>query len=428
MTISSWGNYPKINNTAITFSTAVELKKHIANIDEFSIFGNGRSYGDSALNANIIHTKKYNHFLSFDDDTGLLYCQSGVLLSDIIDVFTPKGWFLPVTPGTKYITVGGAIASDVHGKNHHVDGCFSEFVQEFSLMFADGSIKICKRNDELFLATCGGMGLTGVILDVKFKLKKINSTFIKQKTIKTNNLKDTFNAFEEVKDSTYSVAWIDCLATHKSLGRSIITAGDFAYDNNIYIKKNKKITIPFYFPQFILNNITVKIFNWLYYKKAKNSINNIYFDDFFYPLDKINNWNKIYGKNGFLQYQIIVPKNEAYIALHKLLTKIAESGKGSFLAVLKLYGKENNNYLSFPLEGYSLALDFKIDNKIFKLLDELDAIVEKYNGRVYLTKDGRVQRDKFVKGYKNYHKFISLRKEYNINNKLNSLQSKRLEL
>ncbi len=430
MSLNSWGMYPKCSNTKEILKDQNSLKDYTLQDKEFIAFGNGRSYGDSALNNNILYTKPYNNFLDFDEKSGILHCQSGVLLSEILESFVPRGWFLKVTPGTKLITVGGAIASDVHGKNHHIEGCFSECTEEFTIMLADGEIKSCKRSDELFLATCGGMGLTGVILNAKISLKKINSKFINQTTIKTKNLRETFDAFEEYKHLPYSVAWIDCLAQNENIGKCLLMAGDFADDGDLSFKPKGKIGIPFNFPSFALNSLSVKAFNWLYYKKAPDGVSKqkVDIDTFFYPLDAINNWNRIYGKGGFTQYQFILPKESSFEGLQKILEKISQSGKGSFLAVLKLYGKENENYLSFPIEGYSLALDFKIEDGLFELLDELDEIVVEYNGRIYLTKDVRVSKETFEKGYPQIDKFRKFRKKNKMSEKFNSLQSKRVEI
>jgi len=428
MNINSWGTYPKIKNKRVTLKDESFLRQTLKEEVEYIPFGNGRSYGDSALAENIIYCKPYNFFLDFDENSGLLHCQSGVMLSEIIEAFVPKGWFLKVTPGTKLITIGGAIASDIHGKNHHVEGCFSECVEEMSIMLPDSSIATCKKGDELFRATCGGMGLTGVILDAKISLKKINSKYINQTTIKTKNLKETFEAFEKYAHLPYSVAWIDCLASGENIGKCLLMVGDFADDGDLSFKEKKKLNIPFNFPSFALNNLSVKAFNWLYYKKAPDgeSHQRVDIDTFFYPLDAINNWNRIYGKGGFTQYQFILPKEVSFEGLQEILGAISKSGKGSFLAVLKLYGKANDNYLSFPMEGYSLALDFKIEKGLFELLDRLDEIVLKYGGRIYLTKDVRVSKETFEKGYPMIEKFREFRKVYGMDMKFQSLQSKRV--
>ena len=432
MRLLSWGMYPKIKNQVFKFSNNKELKEIVDKHNELIPYGNGRSYGDSALSKNIIYTRQKDYFLDFNEDEGLLHIEAGVLLSEILEHFVPKGWFLKVTPGTKLITVGGAIASDVHGKNHHIEGCFSDCVKEFTIMLPSKEIVTCTKENtpELWKATCGGQGLTGVILDAKIYLKKINSIYIEQTTIKTSNLKETFEAFEEYSHMPYSVAWIDCLAKDENIGRCLLMVGDFSNDGNLDYKLKKQKSIPFNFPSFALNKLSVKAFNYLYYNKVREKISNqkVDIDTFFYPLDAIGNWNRIYGKNGFTQYQFILPKESSYEGLEKILKSIANSGKGSFLAVLKLYGKENENWLSFPLEGYSLALDFKIEEGLFELLDRLDEIVLEYNGRIYLTKDVRVSKETFEKGYKNIDKFRKFRKENGMDKKFESLQSKRVEI
>ena len=430
MSFMSWGMYPKTKNTVFKFDKEKTLKQIINEYDELIPCGNGRSYGDSALSSNIINVKSNNYFLDFDKENGLLHIQAGVLLSEILEIYVPRGWFFKVTPGTKLITVGGAIASDVHGKNHHIEGCFSECIQEFEIMLADGEVVTCSKEatPELFKATCGGMGLTGVILNARIYLKKINSQYIGRTTIKTKNLKETFDAFEEYRNEPYSMAWIDCLAKGAEIGKCLLMVGDFSDDGKLDYKKKNQLSIPFYFPRFVLNNWSVRVFNWLYYGKAKDGVfkQRVDIDTFFYPLDAIGQWNRIYGKNGFTQYQFILPKEVSYIGLEEILTVISNSGKGSFLAVLKLYGKANDNWLSFPMEGYSLALDFKIEKGLFDLLDKLDDIVVKYKGRIYLTKDVRVSKEIFEKGYPQIEKFRQYRKENKMDRKFQSYQSKRV--
>ena len=430
MSLLSWGLYPRVTNKVFKFKTEKELTNIIKENDDIIAYGNGRSYGDSALSTNIINVKPQDYFLNFDEKKGLLHVQAGVLLSEILESYVPKGWFLKVTPGTKLITVGGAIASDIHGKNHHVEGCFSECVQEFEIMLADGKVVKCSKakTPELFKATCGGQGLTGVILTAKIYLKKINSQYIQQTTIKTKNLQETFDAFEKYKDLPYSVAWIDCLAKDENIGKCLLMVGDFKDDGDLDYKDKKGLSIPFTFPSFALNNFTVKAFNWLYYGKSKDGVSKqkVDINSFFYPLDAIGHWNRIYGKNGFTQYQFILPKETSFKGLQEILKAISDSGKGSFLAVLKLYGKANENYLSFPIEGYSLALDFKIEKGLFELLDELDKIVVKYEGRIYLTKDVRVSKETFEKGYPEIETFRQYRKDEKMDEKFQSLQSKRV--
>jgi FAD/FMN-containing dehydrogenase len=432
MSLMSWGMYPRVKNRVFNLLSTNDSAKTIKEYNQLIPYGNGRSYGDSALSENIINVKPYNRFLSFDDKDALLEVEAGVLLKEILDSFVPRGYFLKITPGTKLITVGGAIASDIHGKNHHIEGCFSECVKEFDIMLEDGKIVTCSKESEseLFFATCGGMGLTGVILKAKIFLKKINSQSIDQVTIKAKNLKEVFEAFESYKSTPYSVAWIDCLAKGDDIGRSLLMVGDFSDDGDLEYVSRGGLSIPINFPSFALNNLTVRAFNWLYYNKVRDKVSKqkVGIDTFFYPLDAIGHWNRIYGKGGFTQYQFILPKESSFDGLKEILGLISDSGKGSFLAVLKLYGKENENYLSFPIEGYSLALDFKIEKGLFELLDQLDDVVNNYGGRVYLTKDVRISKKRFEKGYPKIEKFREYRKKMKMDKKFNSLQSKRVEI
>ncbi len=433
ITLSGWGGYPVVTGEELPFYTSAALREKLTSgSGDIIARGNGRSYGDSALSSMVVHMRRFNRMLAFDETTGLLTCEAGVLLSEILEVFLPRGWFLKITPGTKLITVGGAIASDVHGKNHHVEGCFSSCVKSFDLLLADGRVVTCSasENRDLFLATCGGMGLTGIILQARFYLKRVRSCFIEQTTIKTKNLRETFGAFERHADSPYSVAWIDCLSTGDSMGRSVLMTGRFADDGDLSYRSSNGVSVPFHLPGFVLNKMSVKAFNGIYYRKAKNgqSNNRVSVDGFFYPLDAIGNWNRIYGRNGFTQYQFILPEAVSYEGLTQILQEIAGAGAGSFLAVLKLYGRENDNYLSFPLEGYGLALDFKIEKKLFGLLDRLDEIVVDYGGRIFLTKDARMSRETFERGYPRLKMFREVRKKYDLDSRFNSHQSRRLQI
>ncbi|MET1256092.1 FAD-binding oxidoreductase [Aliikangiella maris] len=429
MNFTSWGQYPNLKIKAVTYSW-----KNLAEIfnvkKTFIPYGNGRSYGDSALNHLVLNMRPHDYFKSFNEESGLLHVESGVLLCEILEHFVPRGWFLKVTPGTKLITVGGAIASDVHGKNHHIMGCFSECVKEFDIVLAGGTIVTCSKTQhaELFHATCGGMGLTGVIVNAKIYLKKIKSQFINQTTIKNKNLKETFESFEKYRSSSYSVAWIDCFAKKENIGRSLLKLGEFGCDDKLQYIPKEKVSVPLNFPSFILNKISMSLFNWFYYKKTKGRVSNkvVDIDSFFYPLDAIKYWNRIYGKNGFVQYQCILPKEKSFDGLTEILSKISNSKRGSFLAVLKLYGKANGNYLSFPMEGYSLALDFKIDKGIWHFLNELDEILKKYEGRVYLAKDARITKENFEQGYPLVDKFRTFRKKNQMDKVFQSLQSERL--
>lgn len=420
--VTNWGNYPVVEVEMKSEDTISKIKDFIQNSGEVIARGNGRCYGDASLGQHIFSTKRLNKFIHFDRLNGIIECESGVLLSEVLELTVPQGYFLYVTPGTKYVSIGGAIASDVHGKNHHAEGCFSEYVISFSILNDKGEVLTCSReeNTDLFWATIGGMGLTGIILSAKFKLKNIETAYIRQESIKAENLDEIFTLFEESEDWTYNVAWIDCLQKGKNMGRSILMRGEHAFPNELptnfqkkplTLKKKPQPTIPFYFPSFALNNWSVKIFNWLYYgKQRQKKVDNfVDYETFFYPLDVLNEWNKIYGKKGFIQYQMVIPKEQGKEGMRKILETIANSGNGSFLAVLKLFGKSNPNaYNSFPIEGYTLALDFKVNKKLKKLVKQLDDIVEEFGGRIYLTKDSmsRPSLTNYLKNIQN-SKFVS---------------------
>jgi len=439
MEICNWGNYPRIDATLIDFDNAEDLLLPLAEKKSLIARGLGRCYGDSALNETIISTLRFNRLLAFDDNTGVLTCEAGVSLKEIIDVFMPRGWFLPVTPGTKYVTVGGAIASDVHGKNHHNAGTFSNHLISVAVLLSSGSIQSCSRheNGDLFWSTCGGMGMTGIIVQATFQLIPIPSSYIVQETLRAGNLGQIMELFETSIDWTYTVAWIDCLTTGKTQGRSILMRGKHAKAENLTqwkeatepfaIKAASKINIPVFMPNWILSNSSVRLFNSLYYNKAprhtQRSITD--YDKFFYPLDSLINWNRIYGKRGFTQYQFVLPKEGSGKGLKKILARISAAGLGSFLGVLKLFGKQNN-LISFPMEGYTLALDFPINERLFPFLDTLDDIVLDYGGRLYLTKDVRMSERIFRGGYKKSEKFIALKHRYDPQNKFQSMQSQRL--
>lgn len=429
-----WGRFPKIScNADHKAGTDVGNIAAILNSSDCLIpAGNYRSYGDSALGDAVLDMRSHNLFLGFDDEIGVLTTQAGVFLADIIEVMVPRGWFPKVVPGTKLITVGGAIASDVHGKNHHIDGCFSEGLLSFTLMLADGELRTCSRdqNRDLFHATCGGMGLTGVILDATIQLKPIRSQSIQQTTFKTGNLTETFEIFEANRLAPYSVAWIDCLAKGKSMGRSLFSSGDFLADDDLGYEPKKVTNVPFNFPTFALNKLSMKMFNFLYYNRFFKRVTHqkVNLDAFFFPLDTLKNWNRIYGKAGFVQYQFIIPLENSRAGVEESLDKIADSGLSSFLAVLKLYGPENSNYLSFPLEGYSLAVDFKVSPRLDDLLTELDAIITKHGGRLYLAKDARMPKTMMERGYERLPSFREVRCQYKLDKKFMSVQSKRLGL
>jgi len=437
--MANWGNYPVVESNEEYFSFPEQLQELLSRDASFIPRGNGRCYGDASLAQTTISTLKFDKILSFDKSTGVFECQSGLTLDQILEVIVPAGWFLPVTPGTKFITVGGAVASDVHGKNHHIDGSFSNHILEMEIVLASKESLVCspQLHPDLFEATCGGMGLTGIISRVKFQLKKIGTSFIRQKQVKASNLEELIQLFDEYNHYTYSVAWIDCLKKGKDFGRSILMLGEHASledlnekqkQNPLQLPKKKQINFPFNLPSWVLNSFTVKAFNFLFYQKnLKKEINNVIgYEPFFYPLDAILHWNRGYGKNGFVQYQFVLPL-EAKKGLIEILNAISDKGLGSFLAVLKVFGKQES-IISFPREGYTLALDFPVKSGLLEFLDELDQIVLRYGGRLYMSKDARMKPEILRQGYPGLDRFKEIVRRYNPDGKIHSIQSDRLFL
>ncbi len=437
--IANWGNYPVMESDEQRFSYLDQLHRLVKEKEGYIPRGNGRCYGDASLADTTISTLRYDKILEFDTENGIFECESGLTLDRILDVIVPRGWFLPVTPGTKFITVGGAIGSDVHGKNHHVDGSFSNHIIRMDVLLADGRTLTCSRDSypDLFEATCGGMGLTGIVTTVRFRLKKIESAYIRQKQVKAKNLDEILRLFEEYKGYTYSMAWIDCLTKGDNFGRSILTIGEHATVEELSDKqrksplippKKKQITFPFNLPWWVLNSFTVKAFNFLYYgKNFKKEINNVVpYEPFFYPLDAILHWNRGYGKRGFVQYQFVLPL-EAKEGLVEILTRISDKKMGSFLVVLKVFGHQDD-MISFPFEGYTLAMDFPVRKGLFEFLDELDEVVLRYKGRLYMSKDARMKPFMLERGYPRLQEFKDIVKKYNPLYRIRSVQSKRLDL
>lgn len=436
--VNNWGNYPTIEANVISFENANSLPAHLVSVENIIPRGLGRCYGDSALASSIISTHNHNKFLAFDENTGIITCQSGVSFREIIDVFMPRGWFLPVTPGTKFITVGGAIASDVHGKNHHKYGSFCRHLISLELMTADGKIHRCSqtKNFDLLQITCGGMGLSGVILSATFSLQRIETAFIRQESHKARNLDKVMDLFEQTADSTYSVAWIDTLARGNSLGRSVLMLGEHAKLDELTSERHRKfplvpsakpkLAMPFFLPQFVLNQYSIKLFNELFYSKHPNKILKriVDFDSFFFPLDFVQQWNRMYGKRGFVQYQFVLPLAASRQGMKKILDFSTSKNAGSFLAVLKLFGKQDD-LISFPMEGYTLALDFPVTDGLWQFLDEMDRMVLDFGGRLYLTKDSRMKKLMFLQSYPRAQEFIDRIRAVNTS-VFASLQSQRL--
>jgi FAD/FMN-containing dehydrogenase len=439
MMLSGWGRYPRAECRVIEPDGAAETLAAISGSATLIARGNGRSYGDSSLNPDAtVSTRRENRFIDFDPRTGSLTCEAGAMLSDILAIFVPRGWFPPVTPGTKFVTLGGMIAADVHGKNHHKVGAFGDHVEWLDLALADGRVLRCSADDnaDLFAATRGGMGLTGIILAARFRMIPIETSLMRQETLRSRDLAETMDLFERSRDWTYTVAWIDCLAKGVSLGRSLLYRGEHALRSDLAaearavplaLKPKRSKRVPLDLPAASLNRWSVGAFNEIYYRKGKPGTALVDFESFFYPLDAILEWNRIYGRSGLLQYQCVLPKAQSAAGLQALLGRIAAAGAGSFLSVLKLLGPQAG-VLSFPLEGYTLALDFRADPKTLALLSELDGIVAAHGGRIYLAKDARMDAAMMRKTYPRLAEFESLRRRVDPQGKFASLQSRRLAL
>nr|ART39159.1 H147 [uncultured bacterium] len=380
-------------------------------------YGLGRSYGDSCLNDGgiLLDTSTLRRFISFDELTGTLRCEAGVTLGDVLELGIPRGWFLPTSPGTKYVTVGGAIANDVHGKNHHVSGTFGRHVTQFELLRSNGERLICSssQNGDLFRATIGGLGLTGLILWAEIRLRKVDGPFIDMESIRFDNLAEFFEISDDSDEQyEFTMAFVDSLATGKSAGRGIFARGNHAWQKHIPGKSGmptQRLNIPFMAPGFLLNKTTLTAFNTAVYWKQpiKRTRSLVPFDPFFYPLDSINNWNRMYGTRGFVQHQCVVPPEHGSEAMHELFDVIASSGEGALLAVLKKFGDvESPGMLTFPRPGVTLALDFPMKGeRTLHLLARMDEVVMKYGGAIYPAKDARMSPATFDASFPNWREF-----------------------
>jgi FAD/FMN-containing dehydrogenase len=437
MKLSGWGRYPQLECRVLTARAARDVGRLVAGGTSVIARGNGRAYGDSAVNRHAtLSMLGLNRMLAFDPASGLLTCEAGVLLADIVETFAPRGWFPMVTPGTKFVTVGGAIAADVHGKNHHGDGAFGDHVSSLDLLLADGRVVTCGPQNEpdLFAATRGGMGLTGIILRATVRLRPIETVYIRQETLRARNLDESLALFEASNGWSYSVAWIDGQARGAGLGRSILMRGEHARREELppslsaaplALRRGLTVKVPFNLPDFTLNHLTVTAFNEVYYRLNKPGTVLCGINPFFYPLDAVLSWDRIYGPSGFFQYQCVLPHSASAEGLRTLLDTIARSGRGSFLAVLKLLGPQDG-LMSFPMAGYTLALDFPADIATLTLANELDAIVADHGGRLYLAKDSRMGAGLLRRGYPGLDRFRAIKSAWDSRGVFRSLQSERL--
>lgn len=416
--LQSWGRLSK--EPALLASPrfqdqAADLATQLTRDKPGLAIGMGRSYGDSGLNARgrVIAMGGLDRILDFDPQTGLVTAEAGVTLSALLQFLTPKGFFLPATPGSRFVTLGGAVANDVHGKNHHRSGAFGAAVTRLGVARSDGSLWVASpvQNGELFAATIGGMGLTGAIMWVEFKATPITSTRMVVETIPFPALDAFFDLAAESADNwPYTVAWVDCLKRGSGLGRGVFTRARFSDDGKFKAHKDTfKSKVPFTPPGFLLNGITVGAFNAAYFTRQKLRFKRrrAPYADVFYPLDAIKNWNALYGPDGFYQYQCVIPEAAGPEAIRAMLLDISKAGQGSFLAVLKTFGEEKSpGWMSFPMKGVTLALDFpNKGRKTHELFRKLDAIVASTGGRLYPAKDARMPATLFQDGYPNLDRF-----------------------
>ncbi|MBC8033068.1 MAG: FAD-binding oxidoreductase [Chitinophagaceae bacterium] len=438
--VTGWGNYPRVESFVLPVRDISDAGRSVKD-GNIIPRGLGRSYADQAVNdgGRIAECTFMNHFLNFDEQEGILECEAGASLEEIINVFVGKGWLPMICPGTKFVTLGGAIANDIHGKAHHTDGSFVNCVISFTILTASGDILTASRteNSDLFWANFGGLGLLGIIVTAKIRLRKIETTYFRQKSIKINNLTEMLEALEQYDhEFNYSVAWIDALAKGSKLGSGVLTLGNAAklselppelQKDPLKLHNTSKLSVPVYLPDFSLNGVTVKVLNKAISIVQNSSKKFVHYEKFFFPLDAINNWNRGYGKRGFIQYQFVIPVENGKENLIKILTSIGESGCIPFLNVFKKMGK-GQGILSFPFEGYTLAIDFPMTKQLPAFIRKLDQEVLKANGRIYLGKDAMLDSETFRLMYPQYKEWLAIKKKYDPENIFTSNIGRRIKL
>ena len=432
--IYGWGRYPmaeaRLSEPADVDSLRAELEAD--SLAACIARGSGLSYGDSALAGEVISSLGLRHVCELNPATGVLRCASGLSLGEVLSEIVPKGWFPPVLPGTAMVSIGGAIAADIHGKNHHRDGSFCNHVVKLTLMLADGEIVHCgpSQRPDLFRATCGGMGLTGIILEAELQLIPITSSTMIARSQPAAGLDECFELLEVHEQARYSVAWLDCLARGPRMGRGIVHLAEHEVGGELRKRGRLGLRVPFTTPGKLLNRHSLSLFNsayfrWQNFRAGRNRLDH---EAYFFPLDRIRDWNRLYGAAGFLQYQFVLPTEAGRDGIATVLRRVSNAGKGSFLSVLKKMGPANGNLLSFPAAGYTLALDFRRETSLFPLLDQLDAIVLDHGGRIYLAKDARMSETVFKAGYPDWERFLAIKQRVDPSMRFRSAQSDRIGL
>lgn len=435
---SGWGNHPVLPAKL----QRPERRKGLRPVGASSLArGQGRSYGDAALNSlgTLVLTERLDRLLGFDPKTGDLTAEAGATLEDLIEALLPHGWFLPVTPGTRFCSLGGCLAADVHGKNHHVEGSFSAHVRSFELVRADGGTAWVTPQEDpgLFWATAGGMGLTGMVSTLTLRMKKVETSWMSVTHSPARSLDELFDLLDDPAHAAeYSVAWIDGMASGSGLGRGVLMSGEHAAPDQVPSgraalewcpKRNK--ALPFPLPSWALHPWAVRLGNSVYYwAQGRRGRFVCPIEPYFYPLDSIQHWNRMYGRRGFLQYQFVAPPETARATVRTVVQSLADGGYGSFLGVLKKFGPQGEGMLSFPMSGLTLALDVPMRHGIEAVLDRMDEVVADAGGRVYLAKDARLARAAFERMYPRLEEFRQVREACDPSSRLGSDLARRLGL
>ena len=423
-TLSGWGRNPRIDALCARPERLSALHEALAQRQGQPVLahGLGRSYGDAALirDGRAILTRRLNRMLDFDPQTGWLRCEGGVSLEEIIAAFVPQGFFPPVVPGTQHVTVAGALACDIHGKNHHVDGCFSDHVRRVELLTGLGEVVLCDRDQhpELFWATVGGMGLTGLIISLELRLTPIPGAAIELETIRVESLDEFFEVSARSDEFTHVVSWVDTVKTGAAMGRGVFMRGRHAPASaqpqagpmdRLTALVGELVDGRALESNLWLNRATIRLFNEAFFRKEPPGATQrvVPLIPFFFPLDAVPHWNHLYGQRGFFQYQLVVPSQDAARAI---LDEVSRSGQSSFLSVIKEFGDRDHGGLSFPQRGITLAMDFpNTGEPLMRLFDRLDALVLEAQGRLYLGKDARLARDDFRRMYPDWERWRQVR-------------------
>jgi decaprenylphospho-beta-D-ribofuranose 2-oxidase len=433
----SWGGLRATGDER--FGEDLESLTYNANLSR----GLGRSYGDSSLPAlrgdRVVNTRCGDRVLAFDPDSGRMRAEAGLDLVRLRHEWLPRGFFTPVTPGTSWVSLGGMVASDVHGKNHHVNGCFGEHVHALKLRTAANEIRWCSptQDADLFWATVGGMGLTGHILEVEFSMERIPSPWIWQESQRVRNIEEFVDALATAAPIwPFTVGWIDCLAQGRDLGRGHLVKGRWAQPDEVPSAPPRTsqpsrvplLRLPFDFPSWALNDWTIHAFNFAYYNRqfSERTTACVDHEPFFYPLDFIHEWSRMYGRRGFTQHQCVIPQAAGSMAVVRYVELLAKLGGSSFLCVIKDCGPEGHGMLSFPMRGVSIALDIPHRNDTQAMIDQLNQYVINVGGRIYLTKDSFTRPEHFRAMEPRLDRFLEVRRKWDPHGRLHSAQSQRL--